>query len=818
MRISPNLPRTVMLLASFGLAGLFAARLSGATPVFQWSTVAGRASAGSEDGAADKARFYAPQGLALDAAGNLYVTDKFNYTIRKITSAGVVSTVAGLAGQSGSVDGVGATARFNAPEGIAVDSSGNLYVADTGNHTIRKISSAGLVTTIAGIAGTPGTTDGPATTALFASPRQLAVDGAGKVYVLGGAGIRQIAGGQVQTVYQAGGTITLPDYSNNAVTATIGMGGGLAVDASGQIYFTAALGVYYSAVNTYSSIAAILKRDLQGGISLVYGGPRQFVGSEMFFRQLAIDGAGNLAVLGQAWWEGTRYPVYLVDSAGTIRISASIHDASGADIEGHGVALTATGDILYSRNDNAIFRLTATGAATLLAGLPGDAAVFPGAWSIAVDASGNSWIAQEEYKTMFGRPSDSVSLKKVTADGVVTTVIAPEFRYEVYGNSMPLVAADGPRGVCFLHGLYTQSTLTRVTPEGGVTDVFTGLKPNGSANVSFYALGFAVDPSGNPVVPDSYGHAIWRRSAEGVWTILAGKDGETGSTDGTGTDARFNSFQTITTDRSGNFYLLDATPAADGTPATSVIRRITPAGVVTTVSGNLVQAAPAGGASAVQPIGLAVDSKGAFYLAYAGLNSVWRLEPGGTPAPVGGVVGSRGDNDGLGTVAHFYGPAGIAVDAQDRLLVLDAAAGALRRGVPLFGPGITAQPQSASVAVGGSIQFSVTATGTPEPTYQWNFNGAAIPGAIGSTYTLGTVQPVNAGGYSVTVTNSVASATSNTAVLTIAGGSGNSGGGGSSGGGGGGGGAPGIWFYGALGAIAIVRFATRLGARHTRCH
>jgi hypothetical protein len=314
------------------------------------------------------------------------------------------------------------------------------------------------------------------------------------------------------------------------------------------------------------------------------------------------------------------------------------------------------------------------------------------------------------------------------------------------------------------------------------------------------------------VVPDGIGHAIWRRSSDGTWAILAGKDGEAGNADGTGADARFNNFQTIITDRSGNFYVLDAASTADGMSNTSFIRRITPAGVVSTVSGNLVQAAPASGSWPVQPLGLAIDSKGAFYLAYPGLNSVWRLEPGGTPAPVGGVAGSRGDNDGLGTVAHFMGPAGIAVDAQDRLLVLDATAGALRRGVPLFGPTIATQPQSASVAVGGSVQFSVTASGTPEPTYQWNFNGAPIPGAIASTYSFGSAQPVNAGGYSVTVTNNVGSATSSTAVLTIAAGGGNASGGGSSGGGGGGG-APGVWFYAALGVAALIRFGGGLQAR-----
>ena len=90
----------------------------------------------------------------MDSAGNVYVADTFNHTIRKITPAGVVSTLAGLAGSIGTANGTGSAARFNYPEGVAVDSAGNLYVADTDNHTIRKITPAGVVSTLAGLAGT----------------------------------------------------------------------------------------------------------------------------------------------------------------------------------------------------------------------------------------------------------------------------------------------------------------------------------------------------------------------------------------------------------------------------------------------------------------------------------------------------------------------------------------------------------------------------------------------------------------------------------------------------------------------------------------
>ena len=105
--------------------------------------------------------------MAVDGSGNVYVADTNNYTIRKITPAGVVSTLAGLAGTSGSADGTGSAARFNYPHGVAVDSSGNVYVADSGNNTIRKITPAGVVSTLAGLAGSSGSADGTGSAARF---------------------------------------------------------------------------------------------------------------------------------------------------------------------------------------------------------------------------------------------------------------------------------------------------------------------------------------------------------------------------------------------------------------------------------------------------------------------------------------------------------------------------------------------------------------------------------------------------------------------------------------------------------------------------
>lgn len=165
------------------------------TPTGTASVLAGkRGEAGSADGAGATARFGRPRGIAIDGQGNFYVADELNSNIRRITPTGAVSTLTGTAGTPGSTDGNGTAARFGAPRALAADGAGNVYVADTDNHTIRKISPTGMVTTLAGRAGERGKADGPAGTARFSEPRGIAVDAAGTIYVAdtGNGAIRQI--------------------------------------------------------------------------------------------------------------------------------------------------------------------------------------------------------------------------------------------------------------------------------------------------------------------------------------------------------------------------------------------------------------------------------------------------------------------------------------------------------------------------------------------------------------------------------------------------------------------------------------------------
>ena len=187
---------------------------------------------GTSDATGTNARFNAPTGIGADSAGNLYVADTGNHGIRRITTAGTVTTFAGTLGVSGSANLTGTSASFNSPKGIVVDASGNVYVADTGNHAIRKITSAGVVTTFAGGMGVSGTANGTGTAARFNAPTGITIDSTGNLYVAdtGNNAIRKITSAGVVTTI-AGGSAGAADGTGTA--AKFQSPTGIGIDAEG---------------------------------------------------------------------------------------------------------------------------------------------------------------------------------------------------------------------------------------------------------------------------------------------------------------------------------------------------------------------------------------------------------------------------------------------------------------------------------------------------------------------------------------------------------------------------------------------------------
>jgi NHL repeat len=385
-----NLPR--QLLACCALLALGASARAQSLLI---TTLAG-GSYGSVDGTGTGAGFNYPTGVALDAAGNLYVADTDNQTIRKITPAGVVTTLAGSPGVQGSADGSGSGANFNRPDGVAVDAAGNVYVADTNNHTIRKITPAGVVTTLAGTAGAHGSADGTGSSARFNSPVGLSIDGAGNLYVgdLNNETIRKVTpAGAVSTLAGSPGVSGSSDGAG--ANASFNSPQGTAVDALGNVYVA-------------DSQNHTIRKITPAGVVTTIAGAAGIYGS--------ADGTG----------------------------------ASARFYSPGCVAVDPAGDIFVGDSLNSTIRgITANGVVTTLAGTAhsygysegsGAAARFSYVEGIAADASGNVYIGD----------SNNERIRKGVASGAPTIGTAPLTQSAGVGNAVTFsVAASSATAVTY---------------------------------------------------------------------------------------------------------------------------------------------------------------------------------------------------------------------------------------------------------------------------------------------------------------------------------------------------------------------------------
>lgn len=554
------------------------------------STIAGSPLAtGTTDGTGTAARFGAPQGLLVDGAGTILVADTDSHTLRRITAAGVVTTASGAAGVAGSTDGPVSVARFNAPRGLALDGSGNVFVADTGNHVIRRIDRSGTVTTLAGSAGASGFADGTGGAARFNSPRNIAVDAAGIVYVAdtGNNTIRSITPAGVVTTI-AGSATASGSADGTGAAASFSAPTGISVDAAGNLYVTDAGSFVVRKIAAGGVVTTIA-----GSVNAV--GSADGTGSAARFAAplgLASDSAGTSYVADRDNFSIRRVTasgvVSTLGGAPTVQGSADGTGAGATFNVPAGVAVDAALNVyVVDQANSTIRRISVGGPVTTIAGsvgTPGSAdgsgaaARFATPAGIAIDAAGTLYVADTGNHT----------IRKVTAAGVVTTLA---------GTAGVSGAADGTGAAASFRSpsaltvdasgnVYVvddNPTVRQITPAGVVTTIAGAASRFGSADgpvatASFMRLrGIAIDGSGNLYVTDA-GSATVRKIAGGAVTTLAGTAGSTGSVDGAGGAALFTTPTGIAIDGSGQLYVSD--------PGTHTIRRIDPSGNVVTVVGT----------------------------------------------------------------------------------------------------------------------------------------------------------------------------------------------------------------------------------------
>ncbi len=352
-----------------------------------YGTIAGLAgSPGSADGVGAAAKFMGARGVSTDAVGNVYVADTGNHTIRKISTSGQVTTIAGTAGQAGTANGLGAVARFRGPWALAVGADGVVYVADTENHAIRKISTSGEVTILAGSPGLGGIQDGTGTGARFYRPMGIAVDASGTVYVAdtGNHTVRMITSAGVVT--RVAGRASFAGYVDGGVSQSmLSSPMGLALAADGSVWVA-------------DSNNFVLRKLSAGILSTIAGVGRQ---SDL------VNGQGSVARL--------RGPI--------------------------GLTADGEGSVYFSElSSQCIRKCTAGGLVSAWAGVPNSPGAVDGAYAevkfyqpagLAMDGQGNLYVADSGNST--------IRMGKAAPSNPILAVLRPR---QVTESTFPVPVAD----------------------------------------------------------------------------------------------------------------------------------------------------------------------------------------------------------------------------------------------------------------------------------------------------------------------------------------------------------------------------------------
>jgi sugar lactone lactonase YvrE len=632
------------------------------------STLAGLSLTGSVDGTGTSAKFHDPSAVATDGT-NLYVADTYNHTIRKIVIlTGAVTTLAGTAGTSGSADGTGTSAKFNTPFGITTDGT-NLYVADTYNHAIRKIViSTGAVTTLAGKAGWSGSADGTGSAARFCVPYGITTDGT-NLYV-------------ADTYNNTIRTIVI---STGAVTTLAGTLGSGSADGTGSAArFWDPRGITTDGTNVYVT-------DRRNGtvrqIVISTGVVTTLAGTYYFPVGITTDGT-NLYV-ADTFNHTIRK---IVISTGAVTTFAGSGGYGSADGTGSAASfhspsgITTDGTNLYvADTDNHTIRkiVIATSVVTTFAGAAGSSGSADGTGSVARFDSPYG-IATDGTNLYVADTFNQTIRQIVISTGSVTTLAGSAGWFGWADGTGSAARFQSPSGITTDGtNLYVtdSSTIRKIIISTGAVTTLAGSAleygfADGTGSAARFHSVFGITTDGtNLYVADRDNHTIRKIViSTGAVTTLAGTAGSSGSADGTGAVARFSSPSGITTDGT-NLYVADR--------SNHTVRRIViSTGVVTTFAGTVGSSGTADGTGSAArfyyPSDITTDGMN-LYVVDTGNQTIRKIVLlTGAVTTLAGTAGTSGSADSTGTAARFNFPSGITTDGIS-LYVTDTSNNSIRR-------------------------------------------------------------------------------------------------------------------------------------------
>jgi sugar lactone lactonase YvrE len=726
------------------------------------TTIAGTEQYGfsGDGGPAVSAQLDYPSGVAVDSAGNIYIADSVNFKIRKIAAGtGIISTVAGNGQYGFSGDGGPATsAALTEVFGVVVDGAGNLYIADTYNNRIRKVSaSTGIITTVAGSGDFGDGGDyGPATSAQLSFPNGVAVDASGNLF------IADTENSEIRRVDATTGTITrIAGYANSgyagdggpASEAALSYPEGVGVDSAGDVFIAdSGNSVVREIIASTDVIATIAGNGAYG-----YGGDGgPAVNAQFSYPQgVAVDSSGN---------------VFITDNgSSTIREVYSSANTQGSQVTATPVFTPAPGS--YSATTVSVTITDSTPGATIYYTTDGStpttsSAVFSASAPVTVTSS-------TVFRAFATAPNYAASAP--TAASYLLAPAAPTFTPPggTYGSTQMVTLTDSTPGTGYYYTIdgseplyspttqyYTGpitvnasetlraiaislyfdapasqvSTASYVIPADNVITTVAGSGSIGyrgdggpATGASFNFASHAVaDAVGNIYISDTYNNAVRKVAPDGTISTFVG-NGQAGYSGdgGPSTSAQITFAEGLALDGAGNLYIADE--------LNNVIRKVTPAGTISTVAGNgsFGYSGDGGAATSAQlayPFAVAVDKAGDLFIADYQNQRVRMVDTSGNISTVAGsgVIGFSGDG-GPAIAAQLFNPIGVAIDNAGHLYVADYDNGRIREvdlksgtittvaGGGNSGPGSPAfQAQ-----IGAPFDVSVDSTGNFYfPTYQ----------------------------------------------------------------------------------------------------